>query len=163
MLYVQYKNDLQDEIVIFEMNRSILKDQGALFTDGNATNQQLSVNNGETVYVFPVTISQKTCLRFYRPDGPYGSNANTSNFYAGITFLEKLDWNAINGKPSVWGDKKRMRQAEILVPDELPLGRIQGIFVNTQHMAQAVNVLITKCGLKGRIPSAVYKPNLFIQ
>ena len=96
-------------------------------------------------------------------DGIYGSNANTSNFYASIIFLEKLDWNAINGKPSVWGDKKRMRQYEILVPDELPIGRIQGIFVNTQHMAQAVNVLIAKCGLKGRIPSAVYKPNLFIQ
>jgi len=163
MLYVQYRNGIQNEIVIFEMSRSIIKDPGVLFTDGNASNQQLSANKGETVNVFPVTISQKTCLRFYRPDGPFGGNANTSNFYAGKNFLDKLDWNVINGKPSYWGERKRMKQAELLVLDKLPLERIKGISVNTQNMAQAVNTLIARCGLKGRIPSAVCKPNLFFQ
>jgi ssDNA thymidine ADP-ribosyltransferase, DarT len=163
MLFVQHNKGIQNEIVIFEMSRSILKDRGVLFTDGNASNQQLSANKGETVNIFPVTISQKTCLRFYRPSGPYGGNTDISSFYAGTTFLEKLDWNVINGRSYVWGERKRMRQAELLIPDNLPLGRIQAISVNTQSMAQTVNILITKCGLKGRIPSAVYRPNLFIQ
>jgi ssDNA thymidine ADP-ribosyltransferase, DarT len=163
MLFVQYNKGIQNEIVFFEISRSILKNLGVLFTDGNATNQQLSVNKGEIVNIFPVTISQKTCLRSYRPDGPHGSNTDISSFYADITFLEELDWNAINGKSYVWGERKRMRQAELLVPDGLPLGRIRGISVNTQSMAQTVNILIAKCGLKGRIPSAICKPNLYIQ
>src|SRR6478752_4248998 len=35
MLYVQYRRGLQNEIVIFEVSRSILKDRGVVFTDGN--------------------------------------------------------------------------------------------------------------------------------
>src|SRR5216683_1076070 len=114
MLKNKYDEGIQDSIVILEASRSILRNQGVLFTDGNATLQQLSKYGSEKVYITPATITHPSCRRFYHPDGPYGSNINTSSFYAGITFLEKLDWNAINGRSYVWGEKKRMRQAELL-------------------------------------------------
>src|SRR2546428_2236740 len=46
MLYVQHKRGIQKEIAIFEVSRSIVREQGVLFTDGNASNQQLSVHRG---------------------------------------------------------------------------------------------------------------------
>src|SRR5437763_8413245 len=70
MLFVQYKNGIQDEIVIFEVDRSILKAQGVLFTDGNATNQQLSKYMGEVIDIIPATKLNSDCRRRYRPSGP---------------------------------------------------------------------------------------------
>lgn len=58
-------------------------------------------------------------------------------------------------------EKRRIKHAETLVPDLLPLGRVSGIFVSTREMVEAVNALIEACGLTGRIPSAVRKSWLF--
>ncbi len=46
MLHNMFTRGIQNEIVIFEVDRSILRDQGVLFTDGNASNQQLSKFRG---------------------------------------------------------------------------------------------------------------------
>ncbi|SRR6266487_3889636 len=161
MLFVQYKNGIQNEIVFFEVSRSILKDQGILFTDGNVSNQQLSKYTDEVVEIVPATLMRDTCRRRYRPNGPNGANTNRTNFYSDAAFLDRLRWDVIIDRWSADADKIRIRHAEVLVPDILPLGRIQAISVRTQSMAQAVNNLIVKSGLEGRIPPATYKPNLF--
>jgi len=163
MLHVQYEKGVQNSIVIFEVPRSILKEQEVLFTDGNASNQQLSKFRGERVGITPATLSYNPCRRRYHPGGPYGTNPNRSDFYADIVFLERLKWNIINDRSALEDKKERTRikHAEVLVPDLLPLGRVQGISVRTREMAQAVNELIAKCELTGHIPSAVWKPALY--
>ena len=163
MLFVQHKHGIQNEIVIFEMSRSIIKDPGVLFTDGNASNQQLAKYTNEVVDIIPAVVSRDSCRRRYRPSGPNGTNPNRTDFFSDITFLDRLKWDVINDPWSEDSDKIRIRHAEVLVPDILPLGRLQGISVKTQNMVQAVNALSAKCDLEGRIPLAVYKPNLFIQ
>ncbi len=95
MLFVQYKNGIQNEVVIFEVNRSILKDQGVLFTDGNASNQQLSKYTKEVVEIVPATPMRNTCRRRYRPNGPNGANTNRTDFYSDVAFLVTLLLKAV--------------------------------------------------------------------
>ena len=163
MLFVQYKNGIQDEIVIFEVDRSILKDQGVLFTDGNATNQQLSKYMGEVIDIIPATKLNSDCRRRYRPSGPKGANINRTDFYSDVSFLDRLSWDVINDRWFMDEERKRIKHAEVLVPDILPLGRLQGIAVRTRNMVQAVNNLIAESGLTGRIPSATSRPHFFFQ
>ncbi len=164
MLYVQYRNGIQGEIVIFEVDRSILRDQGIIFTDGNASNQQLSRFTGETVEIIPATISRNSCRRRYQPRGrPGGTNPNRSDFYADIMFLDRLNWNIINGRNFTEDEEKRIKHAEVLIPDLLPLEKVQGVYVCTREKMQAINGLIAEYGLAGRIPFAVFKPGLFFQ
>ena len=90
-------------------------------------------------------------------------NANRTDFYSDLNFLDRLDWGCINNKYRIDPpeEHKRVRHAEVLVPDILPLGQIRGIFVRTQEMVQAVNVLIEESGLKGRIPDALRRISLY--
>ena len=161
MLYVQYSRGIQKEIVIFEVNRSILKDEGVLFTDGNASNQQLSQSWGERVGIIPATLSNNLCRRKYDSGGPYGTNSRRSDFYSNAVFLERLQWDVINDRWFNEEEKRRIKHAEVLVPDILPLGRVQGIYISSRNMVQAVNAVIEDAGLSGRIPSAVWKPSLY--
>lgn len=161
MLYVQYIRGIQDQIVIFEATRSILKESGVIFTNGNASNQQLSKFGLERVGITPATILDFRCQRKYHPDGPQGGNPNRSNFYADIAFLDQLDWNVINGRLFNDDEKKRIKHAEVLVPDLLPLGRVTGIFVRSPDMVEPVNAVIEEYGLTGRIPSAVRRTDLY--
>lgn len=163
MLFVQYKKGMQDQIVIFEVSCSILKEQGVLFTDGNASNQQLSVYTSEVVDIIPATTLRQVCRRRYRPSGPHGANMNRSNFYSDIAFLDRLNWDIINERWFMDDERRRIKHAEVLIPDLLPLRRIQGISVKTEKMVQAVNALIVESDLAGRIPFATCKPNLFFQ
>lgn len=162
MLYVQYRNGIQNEIVIFEVKRSILKQPGVLFTDGNASNQQLSKHSSEIVEIVPATVRRNTCRRRYQPDGPHGYNAHHSNVYSNISFLDRLRWDILNEK--WWNmddERKRIKHAEVLVPDIVPLSWLAGITVSTPKMVEAVNILISKSGLTDRIPPATYKPEMF--
>jgi hypothetical protein len=161
MLFVQYKQGIQEKIVIFEVSRSILKEPGMVFTDGNASNQQLSRYGRERVGITPATTLDSRCQRKYHPSGPQGTNPNRTNFYADIAFLDRLDWGVINDRWFNDDEKKRIKHAEVLVPDLLPLGRVTGIFVSTRDMVDAVNALIEECGLTGRIPSAVRRPDFY--
>jgi ssDNA thymidine ADP-ribosyltransferase, DarT len=161
MLFVQHKKGIQNEIVILEVSRLILKNQGVLFTDGNASNQQLSRYTSEVVDIVPATSLKGTCRRRYRPSGPKGSNVNCTEFYSDIMFLDRLKWDIINDRWFIDDERKRIKHAEVLVPDILPLGQIKGISARTQIMVQAVNKLIAKNELVGRIPSALWQPNLY--
>jgi len=166
MLHVQYRQGVQREIVIFEVSRSILRDPGVLFTDGNASKQQLSdpeKNIGEVVEIMPATTSHNSCRRIYRPSGPHGTSLYRSDIYGDTVLLDRLDWDGINKKRFIddLEEYKRIRHAEVLIPDLLPLSRVHGISVSTQNMVQDVNAVIAECGLAGRIPPAVYKPSLF--
>ena len=163
MLHVLYKNGIQDEIIIFEASRSLLRDQGVVFTDGNASNQQLAKYGREQVIITPATTLDGSCHRKYVPDGPYGTGPKSSNFYNDVALLERLDWDGINKIRHVdpFEEYIRIRHAEVLVPDLLPLGRVEGIVVRKRDMVQTVNALIEECGLTGRIPLAVFKPWLF--
>jgi hypothetical protein len=163
MLYVQRLNDIQHDILIFEVSRAILRDTGVIFTDGNATNQQLS-NKGETVYITPAANLGDPCRRRYNPvDAPYGTNANRSDFYCDLACLELLNWDIINDRRFSGEERKRMKHAEVLVPDLLPIQEIQGIVVNNQKLLRDVNALIDDFGLLGHIPYATFEPQLFFQ
>lgn len=161
MLYVQYRRDVQEQIVIFEVNRSIVSEQGILFTDGNASNQQLAKHKAEVVDIMPATVLQGPCRRRYRPRGPLGTNLNVSHVYSDISFLTSLNWNVINNRRYSNDEEKRIKHAEVLVPDMVPLGKILGMSVSTQTMMNRVNTLIIEDGLEGRIPFATFKPDLF--
>lgn len=166
MLHNKYTEGVQDNIVIFEVSRSVLKEEGVLFTDGNASKQRLSdpeKHIREIVRIIPATISNTSCRRMYHPNGPYGTSLSRSDFYSDVAFLDHLDWDGINNKRHIEPLEEyiRVRHAEVLVPDLLPLGRVTGIVVKTREMVQAVNALLEEGGLAGRIPSALRKPWLF--
>lgn len=162
MLYVQQKAGIQDQIVFIVVNRAILKEQGVLFTDGNASLQQLSRNGGERVGIVPATNSSP-CQRKYHPGGPHGTNERRSNFYSDIIHLEDLDWAVINGVPHIeFEEGKRIRSAEVLVPDILALTKVQCIAVNTEKMVQIVRTMETEYGLSEFAPFISLDPSLFL-
>ena len=109
----------------------------------------------------PQTIEKRECRRRYRPNGPHGTNPNCSNFYDNPLFLEELDWDIINDRDFSEPEKVRVKHAEVLVPDLLPLSKLLGIAVKNQAMVKEVNDLISQCNLTGRIPFAALKPKLF--
>jgi hypothetical protein len=161
MLYIQFKQGIQSRLAIFEVSRSIITEKGVVFTDGNASNQQLTADGSEVVRIMPMTPEKRTCRRKYYPNGPYGTNPNCSDFYSGPEFLEELDWSVINHRDFSGADEIRLKHAEVLIPDILPLSNVLGIAVNNRVMQQDVNNLISQCGLAMRIPFAVIKTNLF--
>ncbi len=162
MLHNKYMEGVQDEIIIFELDRSMLTDPGVLFTNGNASNQQLSKFKREKVGIKPATIKD-ACERRYYPGGPYGTGLNSSDFYSDIALLDRLDWNGINRLRRIDPIEEyvRIRHAEVLIPDIVPLGRVQGICVRTPEIAGAVNSIIDEQGLTGRIPTALAKPEMY--
>lgn len=109
MLYVQYKNGIQDEIVFFAVSRSILKEPGVLFTDGNASNQQLAKFGKEKVLVIPATLENGRCSRKYTSRRPYGTNQKCSNCYSDVPFLDRLDWDIINDR---WFDEEEKKRIQ---------------------------------------------------
>jgi ssDNA thymidine ADP-ribosyltransferase, DarT len=115
MLHVQKKRGIQDEIVIFAVHHTILREPGVLFTNGNATNQQLSQLQRELVDIVPA-IADTPCRRRYRPGGqPYGTNPNRSDFFCGVELLDKLNWFAINGGYiEDWDEHERLMSAEVI-------------------------------------------------
>jgi hypothetical protein len=163
MLYVQRNRGILDEIVFFVVRRSVLNDRGVLFTDGNASMQQLSRSSGEKVGVIPATMRER-CSRSYKPGGPYGTNQEFSNVYSDVAFLENLDWNVINSvsRMDPFEEDKRIRSAEILIPDRLSLNNIEHVTVRTVKMAQVVNTIAKECGLAGFASFVTVDPSLFI-
>ncbi|GAC1391750.1 MAG: hypothetical protein NVS4B11_34240 [Ktedonobacteraceae bacterium] len=86
---------------------------------------------------------------------------NCSDFYDNPIFLAELDWDTINDRDFSGAEKVRVKHAEVLVPDILPLSKILGIVVNNQVMVKDVNNLVFQCNLVGRIPFATLKSSLF--
>jgi ssDNA thymidine ADP-ribosyltransferase, DarT len=163
MLHVQKNRGIQDEVVILEVHRTILREPGVLFTSGNATNQQLSQMKGEIVTIIPA-LNDVPCKRYYHPGGqPYGINSNRSDFYCGVELLDKLNWFGINGGYiEDWDEHQRLKSAEVLIPDKLLLTKIREIAVNTMAMVSRVNIIIEEYRQSGNIPPARCRYDLFI-
>ena len=150
MLRNQRNNGIQNELVIFEINRAYIESPGVLFTDGNASNQQLSRSSGEKVKIVPATASNNTCRRTYFPNGqPLGTNTNRSDFYADVALLDHVNWNVINGRFFIedFEEYKRLKHAEVLVPDRFPLDEMQTICVSTEIMVDRVKKVFAGLGL----------------
>ena len=161
MLYVQYANNRQHEIVFLELSNRILKEPGVIFTDGNAANQQLSKFGDQKVYIIPATSSWKLERR-YSYGCAYGTNGNCSSIFADPRLLTRLNWEIIyNGEFKGDAEKKRIKHAEVLIPDNVPLRRLQGISTMSHWQAERVNSVARKFGLEGLIPKAVCRPDLY--
>ena len=162
MLRAQEWKGLQDRIVFFEVDRSIMREKGVLFTDGNASNQQLTRYGTERVQIIPAALLRSSCRRVYMPtDSSRGSNPQCSDFYRNTIYLNRLDWDIINSKRSFTGEKRQKKQAEVLIPDFMSVHKVRNIYVNNQAMVRDVNALISRCKLRGCIPWAVCRPELF--
>ena len=161
MLLVQCAQGIQDQIVIFEVSRTIIQERGTIFTNGNASNQQLSRSGSEIASITPRTKKEEQCVRKYYPNGPCGTNPNCSDFYASPIFLEELNWLIINGRFFSGREQSRVKQAEVLVPDMLPLSKVKAIAVNNQIMIKEVNKLLHQYKLANQIPFAILNKKLF--
>jgi ssDNA thymidine ADP-ribosyltransferase DarT-like protein len=159
---------IQNNIIIFEVSRAYIGsiDQRVLFTDGNASNQQLSKSAEEKVDIVPATTSNDSCRRNYLPDGrPHGTNTKCSDFYADVAFLDRVSWDVIDGHFFVKDreEYKRVKHAEVLTPDRFPLDEMLNICVSTEDMVDTVRTLFVDLGLTEEdfhLP-IVYKPGLF--
>jgi hypothetical protein len=159
MLYSRIQ--IQSDILFLSVSRAILKDPGVMFTDGNAANQQLSSSGTEVVYITAANSPDTRCGRLYSPDGPRGKNSNRSAFYSNVDCLGKLNWPVIISDQSGNDpERKRIKQAEALVPDLVPLSKIEGIHIFSSKRANSVHVLIKRYGLADRIPITV-RPDLY--
>jgi hypothetical protein len=168
MLYVQRDNDLQDELLFLEMRRAVIQEEHVLFTDGNATIQQLSDRDHQKVGITAISEHNVLCQRIYKDDStPHGTNPNRSDIYIGAQFLSRLYWDIINN-PNIqtnlvsFEEHKRIRSAEVLIPDHVPLEMIQEISVKNHSLKNKVNELIVQYKLDGKIPFATVKPSLFL-
>jgi hypothetical protein len=164
MLYRKYIEGIQDKIIILEVSRSILTKAGVVFTNGNASIQRLSKFMGERVGIIPASkFNNGICYREYRPNGPHGTSQSCSDIYSDLSFLDRLDWDGINNRRYIEGADEyiRIRSAEVLVPNSLPLNQIHNIFVSKLDMVQAVNKLIAFYRLTHNIPAATYKSEMF--
>lgn len=170
MLRNQRERGIQNNIVIFEVSRAYIGsiDQRVLFTDGNASNQQLSKSVGEVVYIVPATTSNGSCHRKYLPDGrPHGTNTKRSDFYADVAFLDRVSWDVIDGHLFVEDKEeyKRLKHAEVLAPDSFPLDEMLSICVSTEEMVDSVRALFADLGFTEDKYDlhVVRKPSLFLK
>ena len=162
MLYKKYREGIQGDIVIFEIDDSILDENGTVFTDGNASTQKLSKSVAEVVEIMPAIFDKKCQRRYIRSDSRlHQIDESCSDFYASKVLLPKLDWTIINGSDFSEPEKKRKTCAEILVPNVVPLEKIIGIAVNNQAMVWKINAFISKQSLERRVPLATLKSSLF--
>nr|BBH92762.1 hypothetical protein KTA_09610 [Thermogemmatispora argillosa] len=164
MLYLQYKQRRQNDIVLFEAERRVICERGVLFSDGNAANQQLSAAGCECVYIYPALKVGQRCIRYYDSGKALGSNPHCSEIYASPECLKLLPWEIIT-RPGQREDEesKRRRHAEVLIPDYFPLERVVRIAVSTP--ATLLIILKEIRGLLGvtgqQLPPIEYVPELF--
>lgn len=156
------RKDIQHNLIFFEVGRSILKDSGVVFSDGNVTNQQLAQAGMQRVFIVPATAKNPFCKRWYSSGNPSGTNSSCSDVYADPMFLQNLNWTVINDR---WFnndlEKRRIKHAEVLVPDIVPLSKIEGISAWSQEKANEVNALIRQHRLERQLPKAIWKPDFY--
>lgn len=76
-------------------------------------------------------------------------------------FLKNLNWTVINDRWFNDLEKSRIKHAEVLIPDIVPLSKIEGISAWSQEKAKEVNALIRQYRLEKHVPKAVWKPDLY--
>jgi hypothetical protein len=166
MFYNQRNKGIQNNLVIFEVSCAYIGsvDHSVLFTDGNASKQQLSKFRGEKVYIEPATLD-KDCKRRYIPNGPHGKSVKVSDFYADPSLLTHVNWDVITGHTFIEDKEEylRLKHAEVLCPDNFPLDEMLSICVGTRKMVETVKSIFVACGYTEKdfdLPIA-YKPHLF--
>lgn len=165
----QRDNGIQNDLIIFEISRAYIGslDRSVIFTDGNASNQQLSKSAGEIVQIMPATAASNVCRRRYLPSGqPLGTNINRSDFYADPALLDRVSWDVIDGHIFVEDKEeyKRLKHAEVLAPDRFPLDEMLNICVSSDYMVEAVKAVFAEYGLTEAtfdLP-IIRKSNLFL-
>lgn len=162
------QHSIKGDIIFFEVNIGYIStiDHSVLFTDGNASNQQLSKYFGEKVYITPVTSVSPTCIRKYTMNGPRGKNVYRSNFYADEVFLDRVRWDVIDGHHVFIESREeylRVKHAEALVPDRFPLDEMTCICVRTPDTINVVKSVFAQCRLSENDfdPPVICKPSLF--
>ncbi len=151
-----------EQIVFLEVSRQIMNNKGVIFTDGNASCQQLSKKGKEIVLIIPAS-SHSPCVRQYIPDGPHGTSESVSNFYSDIACLKKLNWRSIYGGYTGNGpdERRRVRCAEVLIPNAVPTSLIKCIGVQNTEIAQKVKSLFAQNNLKAAIPLLTIHPDFY--
>ena len=169
MLRNQQTAGIHNDLVFFEVSRAYIGtiDHSVLFTDGNASNQQLSKFGNEEVYITPATLSASTCQRKYSPiNRPYGTNNRRSNFYADEAFLDRISWNVIDGSTFVDDREEytRLKHAEVLAPDLFPLDEMINIIVSTNEIVRNVKILVSELGIiLGQYDiKVICRPSMFV-
>lgn len=104
MLYA--RKDIQEDIVIFSFDRELIKEEGTLFTDGNAA-------------------------------------ASRSLFFNNIEGLSRLSWECLNANSwNSYPDGKRLRMAEVLVPNRVDTSRVNKIICSSIKSFVALKELV---------------------
>jgi len=151
-----------EQIAFLEVPRSILTKRGVIFTDGNATCQQLSRSGTEIVLITPASL-RSPCKRCYIPDGPHGTGESISNFYSDIMLLKRLNWRAIEGGYTgiELDERRRIRCAEVLIPNAVPVSLIKHVIVYNEQVAQEVKADLARLNVKANTPSIVIGPAFY--
>lgn len=73
-----------------------------------------------------------------------------SNLYSDVAALEGLDWHIIlSRRPAYWREWKRIRSAEVLIPDRVPTEYIQKIHTAPKNVS--IEVLLAGLQIIGSV------------
>ncbi|GHO50907.1 DUF4433 domain-containing protein [Ktedonospora formicarum] len=159
MFYAPHIQENQNQLLVLEVELTILYEPEVLFTDGNASMQKLSRYGMEVVVIDPASAQRDTCIRRYHPGGPHGTGENWSDFYSDVALIDRLNWGVLNGGTYIDNREEftRIRSSEVLIPDRLPLSKIVGIYAPNPGLAQKANDVVKMYGLEKVIPKVVYR------
>ena len=149
MLAVFHNRARQDDLVYLEISPTVLDLPGTLIADGNAAIQGLSQAGRETVTVVVATSAAASCQRWYDPPSFLPHRRVCSNFYVSSVGLDCVDFGAV-ATDDRWLDEetKRRKQAEVLVPDEVPVYPFVGVAVRSRVTRQRVEALLAEAGIE---------------
>jgi hypothetical protein len=153
MMYTRREQSRQ--IVIIEVKQRVLENKYTLFSDGNASMQQLRLGPGWHVDVY-VSCDGSPCRRQHREGDLVreGSRRPASNIYHGLEHLSRLPWDALtapswttnaDGTPNPEG--RRVRAAEVLVPQAVPTAEFQRIIVCDSAIRSEVADIVQRSGV----------------
>ena len=139
----------QDDLVYLEVSPTVLDLPGVLISDGNAAAQGLTEAGQETVTVTVATSPAASCQRWYDPPSFTPRPRLRSNFFASAVGLDRVDFNAV--ATDDWrldAEIKRRKQAEVLVPDEVPMYHFVGVTVRSEATRRRVESLLAEAGVE---------------
>jgi hypothetical protein len=163
MLYVN--RNQQDSIVYIAVHPSALDLPGVILTDGNAVRQGLRKHysySSVRVVVEVVDSPDKRCRRVYDPPSYQPTGKPCTEFYTGLQALNRLRWEIIHS--SSWSgsdDWKRQKQAEALIPDQVPPRFFDRLHVRTDAVRQRACASVRTAGLaiEVKISPELYIPD----
>lgn len=159
-----YKIDFntRETIIYLEINTQIIKKKETLFTDGIATTQNISQDN-EKVTIVVSENEGVTIERIYEPeikDKEPLKYRQLTNFYIGTEHLNEIGISTIaRGGTPISSEDKRMRQAEVLVLNSIPLVYLSKISVKDEKRLTDCKEIIEKSSCRILI---IIKPEYFI-